>query len=139
MSEEQNKDVIRQAIDAMNRGDPAAVGKLVAPGFVRHDLARMVADVRGGEGVTDFLRMLQSAAPDLVMRIEDIFATGDRVALRLTMEGTHQGELLGVAPTGKRIEIGGINIYRFEDGKIAETWQLTDWAGMLRQVGAGEK
>jgi len=66
----------------------------------------------------------------------DIFATEERAAMRITVSGTHQGEFLGTEPTGKKVELNQINLYRFEEGRIAETWQLMDVAGFMRQIGA---
>jgi predicted ester cyclase len=70
------------------------------------------------------------------MTEEDLFATEDHDAVRVTSEGTHRGTLQGVAPTGQKIRISGNHTYRFEDGKTAETWQLWDVAAFLRQIGA---
>ncbi len=109
--------------------------EIIAPGFVRHDLAGAWLDVAGPGGVTDFISMLRAAMPDLKVEIEDLFAAGDRVALRLVMTGTHRADLLGVAGTGRQIKINGVNIYRVEAGKLAETWQLADIAGSLAQIG----
>ena len=68
------------------------------------------------------------------LEIDDIFGDGDRVAMRFTLRGTHRAELLGRPPTGQRITISGINLYRVLDGKIVETWQLADVAGLLHQL-----
>ncbi|MBI2852110.1 MAG: ester cyclase [Chloroflexi bacterium] len=67
--------------------------------------------------------------------IKQIFASDDRVAVHMYSTGTHQGELFGVPGTGKCLEISGINIYRVVDGKLAETWQLLDIWGLMRQLG----
>jgi steroid delta-isomerase-like uncharacterized protein len=81
--------------------------------------------------------MVHRDFPDVHLEIEDVFATdAGRAALRLTITGTQDGELLGVPPTGRRVSFTTINLYRIEDGRIAETWQMIDWAGALRQVGA---
>ncbi|HLF78814.1 MAG TPA: ester cyclase [Dehalococcoidia bacterium] len=128
--------VCMRAVAAFNANDPAAFEALFTPGIKRHDLARVIDDFAGREHVSGFLNLLRTALPDLHIEVEDAFATDDRVALRLTFSGTHEGELLGAAPTGKRIAFTGVNLYRLEDGKIAETWQLTDWAGALRQASA---
>lgn len=73
--------------------------------------------------------------PDLRVDIEDIFASGDRVVVREVNRGTHSGPFLGVEPTGRTVEFSGINIYRIEKGRVAETWQHIDWHGALRQIG----
>ncbi len=73
--------------------------------------------------------------PDLKLNIQDAFSAGDRVTVRFTLDGTHEGLLLSVAGTGKRFSINQINIYRMEGGQVVETWQLPDLAGFLKQVG----
>ena len=123
-------------MDMVNSKDLSSMPQVMAPGAVRHDLAGAVPDAIGREGITDFLQAVFLAIPDVRIQIEDILASGDRVVARISAEGTHAGEFLGVTPTGKRVNFAGINIYRMDDGKIAETWQMTDWAGFLRQVGA---
>jgi len=75
------------------------------------------------------------AFPDFKFRIEDILAEGDKVAVQYTFTGTHQGKILGIAPTGKKISVTQTAIIRFEDGKIAEVWEDYDGLGMFRQLG----
>ena len=72
--------------------------------------------------------------PDLQIIIEDQIAEGDKVVTRYRASGTHRGELAGLAPTGKKVEVTGINICRIEGGKIAEHWPYADIVGMMRQL-----
>jgi steroid delta-isomerase-like uncharacterized protein len=109
---------------------------LVSPKFIRHDLSGAFDDIKGHEGLEDFLQLVIKAVPDFQIQIEDMFSTDDRLALRFTSLGTHRGEFLGYPPTGKTIKTNQINLYRFDGDKIAETWQLMDVAGFLRQIGA---
>lgn len=133
---EANIALMRRAVEAVNSGTLAEVAAdILSEDFVRHDLAGAFPGVEGVKGAADFVALLRSAMPDLRFEIRDIFSSGDRVAMRLVMRGTHQGELLGVGPTGDTIEISEMNIYRIADGKIAETWQLPDYASLLRQLG----
>lgn len=134
MDEKQSLEVCRRAVAAFNANNPSAFEALFTPDIQRHDLARVIDDFEGREHVSGFLGLLRTAMPDLHIEIEDAFAHDNRVAMRLNFHGTHQGDLLGAAPTGKQISFTGMNMYRLEDGRIAETWQLTDWAGALRQV-----
>ena len=136
MTAEENIATMRRAVQAVNDQDLSIASQLVTPGFVRHDLTGAYQEVRGLEGVTDFIQLVFKALPDLQIKVEDIFATEKRGALRITVSGTHQGEFLGTAPTGKKVEFSQINLYRFEEGKIAETWQLMDVAGFMRQIEA---
>ena len=78
----------------------------------------------------------RSAFPDLVMTVDQSFAEGDLVATRWTARGTHEGELFGIAATGKQATVTGITIDRYEDGLIAESWTNWDTLGLLQQLGA---
>ncbi len=136
MTGEMNIVTIRRAIQAINDRQLHVIPEMVTPGFVRHDLAGAFREAGGRDGVADFLQLMLEALPDLHITIDDIFASGDRVALRITWNGTHNGKYQDIAPTGNHVTISGTNIYRFEDDKIAEAWQLYDVAGLLRQIGA---
>ena len=74
--------------------------------------------------------------PDVVSTIEDLIAEGDKVVARWRARATHQGEYMGIAPTGKEVEFTGISVYRIEAGKIAESWNEEDELGLMRQIGA---
>jgi len=129
-----NIQVIRGALEVVNTRAFDRVGEFIAPGFVRHDLTGAYPGVDAA-GVTDYLAEFLRGAPDLRVVVHDIFGAGDRVAVRLTLEGTHQGQLFGRPGTGRGFAINQLNFYRLEGGKIAETWQLVDIAGFMSQVG----
>jgi steroid delta-isomerase-like uncharacterized protein len=133
---EENKAVVRRAFDAVSEGDLVVTDEITASDFVRHDLASMFEEVRGVEAVRQFIVALRAAFPDLQLTVEDIIAEGDKVMVRFTGRGTHKGVFLGIPPTGKAVIWAGINIYRLAGGKVAETWQLSDALGLLRQLGA---
>ena len=109
--------------------------EIFAPDFVQYG-----ADpdqVSGVEELRQFFVMMRSGFPDFQVTIEDLFAAeGEKVVLRFTFRGTHQGEFMGVAPTGKRVTMAGIDIFRIADGKIAELWNQEDVLVMMRQIGA---
>ena len=134
MSEE-NKALARRWADIFNQGNLDLVEEIYAPNFVGHD-PTMPEDVRGVEGRREFYGMYQSAFPDTQITIEDQLAEGDRVATRWTARGTHQGELMGVPPSGNRVEVSGVTISRIEGGKIAEEWDNYDALGMMQAIGA---
>ena len=92
----------------------------------------------GPEGANAVLRWLRGAFGDLSYEILDAFGEGDRVAVRLVTRGTHTGEFMGKAPTGKPFEIEAIHIYRIHDGKIAEHWAKRDDVALARQLGLFE-
>jgi steroid delta-isomerase-like uncharacterized protein len=128
--------LVRRGIEAVNSGTMAQVApEILAPDFVRHDLAQAFPEFTSAAGVSDLMTLVRSAIPDYHQEILDIFSVDDRVAVRWVARGTHQGALLGAAPTGNAIDVNGINLYRVAEGKIAEAWQLTDLAGLLRQLG----
>jgi predicted ester cyclase len=79
--------------------------------------------------------MFRAAFPDGVMTIEDMIAEGDKVATRKTYRGTHQGQFLGIPPTGRHISVGLIDMMRLVDGKVVEHWNVGDDLSMLQQLG----
>jgi steroid delta-isomerase-like uncharacterized protein len=89
----------------------------------------------GPEGVKGVVAMFRSAMPDLRVVVEDMIAEDDKVAVRYTLEGTHEGELFGVPPTGQRLSIKSIAVERVSDGKIREHWRVTDSLDMMQQLG----
>ena len=135
MSEENKALARRWAEDVMNQRNLNAVDKIYASDFVGHDSA-MPEDVRGVEGAREFYSMYQSAFPDAEIIIEDQVAEGDKVATRWTGRATHQGELMGVSPSGNRVEVPGITISRIEGGKVIEEWDIYDALGMMQAIGA---
>jgi predicted ester cyclase len=135
MSQE-NEAVVRRAFDEIAQGDLAVADEITAASFVRHDLGGTFPDVTGLEGLKRFVTALRFAFPDIQATLEDVISDGDRVVVRFTARATHKGHFQGIAPTGRRVEWAGINIYRVADGKIQETWQLADTLGLMRQLGA---
>jgi predicted ester cyclase len=113
--------------------DPDVVDDFFAPGFVSHN--NPPGFPPGVEGVKRFFTMFRDAFPDVEVEIDEIVVEGDRVAVATTFTGTHQGELMGVAPTGRRVSVTGIDIVRVADGKIVEHRGLTDIVGLMRQLG----
>jgi predicted ester cyclase len=113
--------------------------EIYAPNYLSHETATAVRsaseDIHGVEAARQIAAARRRAFPDLTYTIEDQIAEGDKVATRFRARGTHLGELAGRAPTGKEVEVRGINICRIEGGKIAEHWPHADILGMLRQLG----
>ena len=133
---EANVTLVRRAFDEVaSQGKLDVVDEIIAPDFVRHDLAG-TPDVVGVEGVKRMMAGLRTAFAGLQLTLESVVAQDDMVVARFTGRGTHQGPFQGIAPTGKQVTWAGINIYRIAGGKIAETWQLSDTLGILRQLGA---
>lgn len=134
MTAEWNVELVRKMYDLINTRQMGELMQLVGPDMVRHDLAAAYPEVAGA-AVSDFLGQLLQGAPDLQGEIQDIFGADDKVCARVVLSGTHEGQLFGKSGSGKRFAVNMINIYRLEDGKTAESWQLVDLAGFLEQIG----
>ena len=138
MSEE-NKEKARRLIEeAFGQGNLQIVEEVLDPDFVCYDPNSEAGEVRGANNIKQEIEYFRQAVPDLTYTVEDQLAEGDKVVTRYTASGTHQGEFFGVAPTGKRIEMSGIQIDRFdeENGKMVEEWPEYDLLGAMKQMGA---
>src|SRR3972149_6708641 len=118
MSTEQNKAASRRIVEAINKGDIAAIDELVAPTLVDHSIPPGIPP--GVEGVKFFIRTFHITFPDLHYHIEDEVAEGDRVVQRLTGHGTMKGDLQGMPATGKHATWWEIHVGRFANGKLVE-------------------
>jgi len=132
MSLEENKAIVRRFIEAYNKRNLDLIDDLVAPDYVDH------TNKVGREGLKQLFNMGLKGFPDWHEIIEDIIAEGDKVWVRLAYTGTHKGEFLGLAPTGKKITSKAVDIYRIVNGKLAEYWNVTDNVDILKQIGAIE-
>lgn len=130
----ENKAIVQSAVEAFNRGDWDAVDRLFAADYVDHDPSRAGLPP-GPEGVKQAWSMFRAAFPDLQGTIEDMITEGDKVVVRGVVRGTHQGELMGIPPTGKRVTVTLIDINRIEGGKLVERWAEQDNLGMMQQLG----
>ena len=124
----------RRLYELLNAGDIEGFGALLADGFVEHEETPGLAPTR--EGVMEFFRMYRAAFPNLRFDLEDVVASGDKAVTRARATGTHQGELMGIPPTGKDVDVQLIDIMRFnEDGLVAEHWGVVDMLAMMQQLG----
>lgn len=131
---EANKQLARDYFRAFLDRDEAWWQQHIAPRFRRHDPG-LPFEVVGPAGVKQLADALHPGIPDLALPIEDVIAEGEKVLVRLRVQGTHGGDLMGVAATGKPIDIGVLDLFRFEDGVLVEHWALLDNLGLLRQLG----
>ena len=134
MSAEESKAIVRRFWDVWEEGNIDLVDELLAPDYVNHTPATPDQPT-GPEGVKGVVAMFRSAIPNLRVVVEDMIAEGDKVAVRYTLEGTHEGELFGIPPTGQRLSIKSIAVERVSDGKIREHWRVTDSLDMMQQLG----
>jgi steroid delta-isomerase-like uncharacterized protein len=129
-----NKTIVTEFIDALfTKGDLEAVDRYLAPEFVNHDPFPGFAPDR--EGFRRIGQVFREAFPDWHSQLEVLIAEQDLVTERFTARGTHNGEIMGVAPTGREVVLAGINIFRVRDGKVVERWGRTDDLGLLQQLG----
>jgi steroid delta-isomerase-like uncharacterized protein len=134
---EANKALVRRWFEEVwNQGREETIDELLAVNGVGHGLGDTDVTTRGPAGFKPFLRNLRGGLPDIHMTLEDIMAEGDKVTVRITVDGTHKGGQLGVAPSGRRVHIEGIVVVRIANGQIVEGWNSWDQLGLLRQIGA---
>ena len=138
MSVEVNKNLVTRWLKefaSAHKGDTtrllAVVDKYYAPDFVFHSAAGAL----NLEQYKQVATLYPKAFPDIDSTVEDMVAEGDKVAFRYTWRGTHQGEFMGIAPTGKKVSLIGITIVRIAGEKIAETWAIDDTFGLMLQLG----
>jgi len=130
---EQNKAVVTRFVEAVwENGNVDAIDTLFTEDSVLHD---PTGDLRGREAFKTYNERYLAAFPDLQYDVQDLIAEDDKVVFRARMRGTHEGEFMGVEPTGQQFDAEGIIIARIEDGMIAERWASYDALGMMRQLG----
>ena len=132
---ESNVELVRTTLDLLNANDLDACVARMAPDFVMH-LAESPEPLPGPEGWRQGAMMLRQAFPDFHIDLDDIVADEDRVAVRLTLQGTHTGEFLGFAPTGRQVKYVSHEFYRIADGVFAEEWMCSDTATLFQQLAA---
>jgi len=136
MSEE-NKAIMQRWFDEVwNKGNAQMIGEMVTDDIVIHGLSDA-----GGTPITNLAEFrsyhsqLRHAFPDIHVKVLDLIAEGDRVVARCTVQGSHQGELLGIAPTNAGVDFKGMAIIRISGGKIVEAWNTFDFLKMSQQLG----
>ncbi len=132
MSLEENKLVVRRFVEAYNERRLDSIADFVSPDYIDH------TNKVGREGLRRLFDVGLTAFPDWHETIEDIVAEGDKVWVRLSYTGTHKGEFMGLAATGKKITSKAVDIYRVVDGKLEEYWNVTDNVNIFERIGAIE-
>jgi len=133
-----NKSVVRRVYDdGFSKGDMAACAEIVAPDYVDHPPARFFdVPMTGPESLQGAVRVFREGFPDLTDSVDQLVAEGNSVVVRSLWRGTHNGTFVGIPPTGKRVEITGINFFRVgSDGLIVERFGSFDALGMMQQLG----
>jgi steroid delta-isomerase-like uncharacterized protein len=129
----ENKATVRAWFKAFNDRDMAAEEAARAPDYVAHVSGAPVP--LDGAGWRSFVGSFFTGFPDFRLEIEDMLAEEDRVAVRWTFHGTHTGEFLSIAPTGKPVTMSAVEVNRVVGGRVAEHWVVLDQLGVLRQLG----
>ena len=134
---EANKALVRRWFkEVWNEGREETIDELFAANGIGYGLGDTEVALKGPSEFKPFVRNLRGGLPDIHMTIEDLIAEGDKVTIRITVTGTHQGNQLGVAPTGRKVHIEGLVVVRIANGQIVEGWNSWDQLGLLRQIGA---
>jgi steroid delta-isomerase-like uncharacterized protein len=124
MSVKSNKAVVRRAYEAVSRHDLDAPVQYQSPAYAD----RWQAERHG-------IQQMFVAFPDGRWEVEDMVAEGDKVVLRDTFRGTHQGTFMGLPATGKQVTMGSIHIFQLAEGKIVDHWWKGDHLGLMQQLG----
>jgi predicted ester cyclase len=132
MSTEKNKASVRRFTEEVaNKGNLSIIPEFFAPSYVAH----ATPEFKGPEGLKQYITMMRTAFPDIHQTIEHIIAEGDMVAVYYTMRGTFKGEMMGMAPTGKKLTLPNAVLSRFKDAKQVEAWMYYDSLAMFQQMG----
>lgn len=135
-SQDANMTLCKRLYSEINKGNLGIFDELTSETFVEHEALPGFPSSR--EGVKAFFAAMRAAIPDLTFNVEFYMADGDKVAAYLTMQGTHQGEFMGHAGTGKKINVKAVDILQLKKGKVVAHWGVTDSMAMMEQLAAGK-
>jgi len=134
-SPEENKTIVLRQLAVWNDGDEDVADEIFHPAAITPDAPQLPV---GPEGCKTVARMFRAGFPDFRITAEDVVAEADLVVCRFRQTGTHEGELFGIAPTGRRVDFSEIALCKVADGKIVASWFQTDMLGLMSQLGVGE-
>jgi steroid delta-isomerase-like uncharacterized protein len=129
-----NEAIARAFYEPFNTGDTSIYDTILAEDWADHPLNP--GQQPGRAGFAPVIAGFRAIFPDLTITNDDVIACGDKVTVRSTGRGTHQGDLLGIPATGKRVEFMTIDIHRIANGQIAESWHIEDYLSLIYQLGA---
>lgn len=133
MHQDNKATILRYYQEVCNDGNVALLDELCAPDYVNHNPGPGLPPTREGDKL--LIAMYRMMFPDLHVTIEDMLSDGDKIVTRWIGRATHQGEMLGIQPTGRKVTITGIDISRVVDGKLQEAWHQEDQLGLMQQLG----
>ena len=119
MSSEQNKAIVRRLLEEPWKGNTGVIDELVDRKYVGYDPS-IPEPLRGPEGFKENISTYRAAYSDARITVDDQIAEGDKVSTRWTGRGKHDGDLMGVAPTGKQVKVSGLTLSRLANGKVAQ-------------------
>jgi predicted ester cyclase len=128
---QQNEDTVRTCLTEASRRNYEVFDDILTPDYVVHP-----EEARGAAGLQAMVEGYHAALSNMRVDIDQQFSAGDRVATVSTLRGVHEGDLMGTPPTGREVSFTMITISRFEDGRIAEEWEIADTVALLAQIGA---
>jgi steroid delta-isomerase-like uncharacterized protein len=132
-----NKALFKRFHEAANTGDfdflAKTIDEVVAPDAVIR--TPLPIEATGADALKQIWAMLLRIYPDIHLTVEDLIGEGDKVVGRTTVTGTHQGEFMGVAPTGKSVTYNEMFTFRIADGRVVETWGVVDVYAQMKQIG----
>lgn len=135
MTIEANKLIMSRFMEFINTASEKLAVEIISPNAIFHVPGRP-EPLRGPAGYLEIIGMMRSGFPDIQWTLEEMIAEGDKVAVRFTMRGTHQGAFFGVPPTGNKISAKAMNFYRLSGGQIVEEHGQPDLLSLLQQIGA---
>jgi steroid delta-isomerase-like uncharacterized protein len=135
VTSEVNKLTMQRFVEFINTASETLAEELVSPNAIFH-VPGSAEPMRGPAGYLAIIEMMRTGFPDIQWTLEEMVAEGDKVAARFIMRGTHHGMFFGVPPTGKKIEVQAMNMYRLSNGKFVEERGQPDMLGLLQQIGA---
>ncbi|MEU8663337.1 ester cyclase [Actinoplanes philippinensis] len=127
-------DIVRAFYEPFRTGDTTIYGEILADDWI--DIPLAPGQHQGPAGMAAQIAIFRHAMPDYQVKHEDLVVGEDRVAVRNTVSGTHQGAFMGHQPTGRRIEMRTMDIHQVRDNRIVTTWHLEDFAGLMAQLTA---
>ena len=132
--EARNIEVIKSAIAAVDKGDLEVFQTCLAPEFKLYAPSNSAAPVSRDEYLA-MVKMMTTAIPDMVHNVTELLAVQDRVVVRVFIQGTHLAELQGIPPTGNKVSVSFIAIFRLKDGLVVEEVAEEDFLGLYQQLG----
>lgn len=135
MTSEANKLTMQKFVEFINTASETLADELISPDAIFH-VPGNPEPMRGPAGYLEIIGMMRGGFPDIQWTLEEMVAESDKVAARFIMRGTHQGTFFGVPPTGKKIMVQAMNIYRLSNGQFIEERGQPDMLGLLQQIGA---